>query len=64
MVFLKTKLGFGPKEIARYMLASGAMVMVSGVASVRSMRALGLDLHTMVGAVAGVCRGARLGFPR
>ena len=33
MVLLKTKLGFGVKEIGLYMLAVGASIMASGIAA-------------------------------
>lgn len=46
MVLLKTKLGFGAKEVGNYMLASGSTVMLQGYASASTMKNFGLVKHT------------------
>jgi len=54
MVLLKTKLGFGVKEIGLYMLAVGASIMASGVAAKVSIGKLGQVSHTHLAATAAV----------
>lgn len=55
MVMLKTKLGFGPKEVGNYMLGSGGTVMLQGHASGVTMRTFGLVKHTYIALLLAIC---------